>query len=490
MDKISRILTVAVLALFALVFGLALLLGGAQPEHLSYCVAFALGVMAVGGYTLIQRRPRPTPSVWERLGSRKTALLLLGFCFLFNLAWVLFFRLEPAGDFAVYWRAALDLAAGRTPSNRSYLALFPSILGYSSFLSLSLRLFGTGPYVIPVLNVCLTTLSGFFLYRLALRWRGPNSAALVLLCWSIFPSKLFYNAMVLPEPYYTCLLLAALWLAAETEARRPKPVTAALLGLAAGLLLRLVGMARPVAAVAALIALLIWTLLLRTGSGKESRGTWIGFLTLLLAACLLTGPLWSAYAERTLGEEPAAFSGYSLYAGLNPDSLGAYSREDMAHLKQLRRQEGSAISAQSRILEEAKERLHSGTVPFGALFVNKLRSFLGCDEGGAFLSRAGLRDRAYQLLALGSNVWYYAVGMLALWGTWRLYRSGERRTVLLLPLYILGQTLPQLFTEVAARCHYPILPMLILLAAFSYTRPVKPNEPAPADGGKGASHAG
>ena len=50
--------------------------------------------------------------------------------------------------------------------------------------------------------------------------------------------------------------------------------------------------------------------------------------------------------------------------------------------------------------------------------------------------------------------------------------------------------LPQLFTEVAARCHYPILPMLILLAAFSYTRPVKPNEPAPADGGKGASHAG
>ena len=473
MEKISRILTAAVLAVFALLFGLALLLGGAQPEHLSYCAAFALGVALVGAYTLMQRKPRPSPGFWERLGSRRTALLLLSLCFLVNLAWVLCFRLEPAGDFAVYWRAALDLAAGRTPSNRAYLALFPPYLGYAAFLSLFLRLFGTGALVAPVLNVCLTTLSGFFLYRLTLRWRGPNSAALVLTAWALFPSKLFYNAMVLPEPYYTCLLLAALWLAAEAEARRPKPVLAALLGMAAGLLLCLVGTARPIAAAAALLALLFWFLFLRAERGREGRASRIGFLSLLLAACLLAGLFCGIYAERTLQEEPAMLSGYSLYAGLNPTSLGEASREDMALLQAMRRQEGDAVAAQRRMAEQAQERLHSGTVPFGKLLVNKLRRFLGCDEGGAFLSRAGLRDRAYQLLALGSNAWYYAVGMLALWGTWRLYRAGEQRTVLLLPLYILALTLAQLVAEVAARYHYSILPMLLLLASFSYTRPVR-----------------
>ena len=49
----------------------------------------------------------------------------------------------------------------------------------------------------------------------------------------------------------------------------------------------------------------------------------------------------------------------------------------------------------------------------------------------------------------------------------------RRRSILLLPLYILGLTLAQLLTEVSPRVHYSVLPMLILLAAFSYTRPVK-----------------
>ena len=472
MEKISRILTAAMLTIFALLFGLALLLGGAQPEHLSYCVAFAFGVMVVGGYALLQRRPYSSPSFWERLGSRKTALLLLSVCFLVNLAWVLFFRLEPKVDYKTFWKAAVQLAAGKPVSNRIYIAMFPHILGYASFLSLFLRVFGPGPMVAPVLNVCLTTLSGFFLYRLTLRWRGQNSAALVLLAWSFFPSKMLYNAMVLSEPYYTCLLLAVLWLASEVEASRPKLLPAALLGLLAGLLLRLVNTARPIAAVP-ILALLIWILLLRGERSRESWIAWGGFTALLLAAYLVTGPLWNAYAVRALGETPASVPGYSLYVGINPDSLGSYSNEDMDLLQGLRGDpESSAEQAQQVMLQHVGERLRSG-LPFGKLFFTKLRSLLGYDEGGAYYSRAGLRDRSYQVLALYSNVWYYAVGILALWGAWRLLRAGERRTVLLAPLYVVGLTLAQLMVEVAARYHYSIIPMLILLAAFSHTRPVK-----------------
>ena len=473
MERISRILSAALLAVFMLLFGLALLLGGAQPEHLSYCAAFALGVVAAGAYALWQQRPRPSRTLWERLGSGKSALILLCFCFLVNLAWVLYFRLEPVRDSQVFWDTAVQLAAKEPLSNRAYLALFPRFLGYPAFLSLFLRVFGTGPLVVPVLNVCLTTLSGLFLYRMMLRWRGPNSAALVLAAWSLFPSRIFYNTMVLSEPYYACLLLAVLWITAEMEARRPRLLPALLLGLLAGLLLRLYSGSWPIGSVP-ILALLLWLLLLRGERGKAERPAWLGYTALLLAAYLLTGPLWNAWVEDKLGEPSASVPGFSLYVGLNPETLGSYSNEDMALLQSLYEEaEGNAEQAQREMLRLAGERLRSG-LPFGKLFFSKLRSFIGFDEGGAFSSRAGLRDRAYQILAMISNIWYYAVGILSLWGCWRLLRSGNRKTILLAPLYGVGLTLAQLFVEVAARYHYSILPMLILLAAYSYTRPVKP----------------
>ncbi len=465
MEKHTRTLAAAMLVIFALLLGAGLLLGGCQPEHLSYCVAFALSIPVVALFVWWQRRPRRRPSCWERLGAVKTAVLLLALCFAVNLAWVLFFRLDPDGDYATYWLSANGLAGTGDGANWSYVAMFPHILGYSAFLSLFLRLFGASALLAPILNVCLTTLSGFFLFRLALRWRGLNQAAFALLIWALLPSKLFYNAMVLSEPYYTCLLLAALDVTSLVEARRPALGRAALLGVLAGALLRLVQTARPIAAVP-IIALLIWIVCLRTERGREDTRRYVAFTALLLAVYLVTGPLWTAYETRVFGEKPASTPVYSFYVGLNPQSLGSYSNEDMALLQHYRYdfEGGSAEAAQQQMREELKARFESGEVPYGRLLVNKLRNFLGYDEGGAFYSRAGLRDRSYQVLALVSNICYYALGILALVGCWIVYSEGERRTLLLAPLYVIGLSLAQLLVEVAARYHYSTLPMLILLA--------------------------
>ena len=73
--------------------------------------------------------------------------------------------------------------------------------------------------------------------------------------------NLFYAAMVLPEPWYTCLLLGALCLIAEVEERNPKLPTAVVAGLFSGLLLGMSQTARPVAAAALLLGLLLWVLL-------------------------------------------------------------------------------------------------------------------------------------------------------------------------------------------------------------------------------------
>ena len=468
MEKVSRHLSAAMLIVFILLFGLGLLLGVCRPDHLSYPAAFLGGVLLLGLFVLWQRRRGDKPSLWKKLGEGRSLALLLALCFLLNLAWALFFRLEPTVDFATFWSTARALAGEDVAMLKQYVALFPHILGYSAFLSLFLRLFGSGPLVAPVLNVCLTTLSGYFLFRLMRRWRGLDAAAFVLLVWALFPSKLLYNTMVLSEPWYTCLLLGVLCLVSELEARPVAPAAAAILGILAGLLLRLVNAARPIAAVP-ILALLIWLLLLRKERGLETRRRWTGFVALLLAVYLATGPLWTSFSRRVLGEEPAPVPGYSLYVGMNMDSMGSYSEEDMDLLAHYRYDfpDSSAVQAQNQMLEEARARFHDPDTKLAPLFFVKLRTFLGNDEGGAYYSQAGLSGSSYSLLALYSNVWYYALGLLALWGASVLLRSGERRCVLLAPLYVIGLTLAQLLVEVAARYHYSIIPMLLLLAGFA-----------------------
>ena len=96
--------------------------------------------------------------------------------------------------------------------------MFPHILGYASFLSLFLKLFGQNLAVAVALNVVLTTVSGIILFYMVLQRTDLYAAALAFVFWILCPSKLFYNTMSLSEPYYTCLLLLFFPAIQDTEA--------------------------------------------------------------------------------------------------------------------------------------------------------------------------------------------------------------------------------------------------------------------------------
>ena len=136
-------------------------------------------------------------------------------------------------------------------------------------------------------------------------------------------------------------------------------------------------------------------------------------------------------------------------------------------LFECRKELGSAAAAQDRMLAYARDRVESGEIDFPALFANKLRVFLGNDEGGAYYSLAGLNPRQYTLLAMASNVFYYFLLLLALGGALNIWRDRNKRALLLAPMYVLGLTLAQMLVEVAGRYHYSIIPMLVICAAFS-----------------------
>ena len=103
---------------------------------------------------------------------------------------------------------------------------------------------------------------------------------------------------------------------------------------------------------------------------------------------------------------------------------------------------------------------------FPRLFPAKLRSFLGNDEGGAYYLQQGYPG-LYAPLALLCNVFYYALVPLSLLGALRLHTARRPGIAPNFCLYVIGLTLAHMLVEVAGRYHYSILPMLILLAAFS-----------------------
>ena len=459
------------LGLCALVLAAGMGLGTlGNPEHRSYLLALLLGCLCAAVLCWLRARSLPRLSGLLEGSAGKSCALLALLCAALHLTWVLAFRLEPSGDYATFYNTAADLARGQPLRSAEYVAMFPHILGYAAFLSLFMRLFGVSALAASVLNVLLTTASGVLLYRLCLRWWGKRAALIAFALWILCPSKLLYNTMVLSEPFYTCLLLLFLTLLSALERRLPEKrgrlQRFGLWGLAAGVLLRMLNAARPVAAVP-ILALLIWLLLLRgRAQRKGSFGPWALFVCLLVLSYAASGTAWDAYARSVLGETPAAMPGYNIYVGFNEESGGSYSTEDAELLMHYRYEVyGNAAQAQEKMLQEAEGRIRSGQIDFGSLLARKLRTFLGNDEGGAYYSRLRMDARQYALWSAASNVYFYALVLLSLAGCLWLCREEERRCILLAPLYVLGLTLAQMLVEVAGRYHYSILPMLILLAA-------------------------
>ena len=482
MDKISRVLTGLMLLLCGILLLSALLLGTLfQLEHKSYLAALAIAIVLVSLWFVLSGKHRKRPGLWQKLGVVPSGALLALLCLGIQLAGALPIPLQPEVDAGTYWSSALALSRGEPVPNPLFLALFPHIVGYARFLGLVLRVFGRSLTVAVCCNAFVSTLSGLLLYVLLLRWRDPDTAAWGFLLWTLCPSKLLYCAGIYADGYYTCLLLLFFLLASLAEGA--SLLKAALFGLLGGLVLLLVNTARPIAAVP-ILALGIWALLLRRPDryGVPARGRWLLFLAALLLVYLPLQRLWNTNLEQILGEKPAGVPGYSIYVGFNSESGGSYSEEDMDRLLSLRDETGSADAAQRQILQEALPRVRS--VDPLRLFPRKIATFLGNDEGGAFYASAALSALAYRVAAVASNVFFYAIVLLALRGLLCLWKDGCQSALLLLPLSLVGITLAQMLVEVAGRYHYSLIPILVLLAALSLGERCKGRDPNPAGPGR------
>ncbi len=468
--RVKEFLRKALLFLVIILLGAGVLLGTAGNfVHKSYFFAFCVAaVLAVLSVLCNKKKTCLMPCV-ERSGLKNMCLFLSVVCLLFNGIWVFVFRPIQAADYQTFFQAAADLANGVHPTGKDYLAMFPHILGYAAFLSMFFRMFGQSVLTAAVVNVVLTTGSGILIYLLTWKYTAEKTpAALMYLLWIVCPSKLLFNAMSLSEPYYTFLLLLFLLITAKTfETRNGSLWNTLLTGPAAGIVLALLNSARPIGVVP-MIAFAIWFLLLsdRARMGKMLKSGSLFFLAMVLCY-FAAGKVWDAFLGVQLEQKPPSVPGYSVYVGFNPDTQGSYADTDMDLLQSRYFGEygRDAELAQQSMLESAKERISDNKKSIPSLMIHKLGTLLGHDEAGAYYSKESMDDRAYSLWCVASNIWYYYVCILAVGGCTVVWKQHRGDIFWLVPLCIVGVILAQLLVEVAARYHYCLIPMILLLAA-------------------------
>lgn len=475
MERISGVLRQIMLAILIIILALALVLACLRGfESPSYLAALALGVLAALAFLLLKSRSGLYSRFeafclrWGKAGCGAAVVLL---CFVTGLAWILLVPIEPFSDYKTYWDCAVSLAYGREIYSTEYVAMYPHILGYASFLAPFIRVFGEHVLLGTLLGLLLSCLSALLIFAICLEVAGLPAAVLAGLLWAFYPGRIMLGSLIFSEPLYTCLVLLLLWLMLRLQKRQGSTglLQAVVWGLGLGLLLAVINAVRPISAIL-IIALLLWFLLLRGREEKEGRlwRFWLVCLAGLVLCFQLSGKLWDRHLEQVLGEEPAGLPVYNLYVGFNMDTLGQWSSEDMDLLFEYRRQaDGSAPMAQKSMLPHVLERLQSEELNLPRLFSAKLFTFLGNDELGGYTYRFTRSESFVKICMVICNCYYYLLLPLALVGLMRLWKGRQPSSFLLLPLYTLGLTLAHMLIEVSSRYHYSLIPMFIILAALN-----------------------
>src|SRR5690606_10133319 len=91
--------------------------------------------------------------------------------------------------------------------------------GYSGFLGLVYKLFGTGPHVATIANAVVGALLVVAVHRLARYATTPARARVAALLTALSPGLIVYAALLMTEPLAAFGLVTAPWLLARDAAR-------------------------------------------------------------------------------------------------------------------------------------------------------------------------------------------------------------------------------------------------------------------------------
>ncbi|WP_000764925.1 glycosyltransferase family 39 protein [Bacillus paramobilis] len=446
-------------------FTLALLINYFSDTQKYNYVTLLVGVLLlsiVGSFIL-----RKSSLYLEKLSEKKCFFVLVIVCFAFKLAWVLRYQIQPLVDYATFYYTAEALSENFVIDNR-YIALFPHIFGYASFLSIFMKIFGSSYMIPPILNVILTTISMGLIYAISRKIGGVKTAITASVLWIALPSQTIYNMFAMSEPLY-CTVLLLIWLIMIMTHEKIANINIKRLlvySVLIAALLAFMNMVRPIAAVP-IIALLIWFFIIDT-KHVGNKKIWLNKITyvgVIVVGYLIFSSAINQYITVRLGEEIASTPGYNIYVGFNEESSGKWNRPDAELLFHYSNKPGwNANDAQQKMLEEAKERIKNDNIDFVKLFSNKFFELLGEDSAAVSYADPALDHIVRYTVA--SNMFYYFLIVTSLVGVLVAIKNKNKSSLFIICLYAIGLIMAQLLVEVASRYHYSATISMIILAAF------------------------
>ncbi len=465
--KLPELLYKAMVCIFMLIIVAVMILNSYKLKIVFCCAAVVLLIAM-----RLSRGFRLGKAKWS---DGRWLLILSIVCFLAKFVWIYFMRIEPLVDYATFYYHALNLSENWLVPYR-YVALFPHIMGYSSFLSVFLAIFGHSFFLPTFLNVLITVVCGVLIYRIVRAYLPTRAAVTAYIFWIICPSQTMYNNLVLSEPLYTMLLLAFVYLLTVMTKREEKLSWWKMLvwGLIGGALLQGVNANRPIAAIV-FIALFIWLIVLRADELKNKSYLlrWGSFMLAAVITYSALGSVWGAYVESRLGEKGASVPGYNICVGFNINSLGTWNEDDSEMLYHYS-EDASPDEAQQQMLEVAKDRIIEVAPELPRLFALKLRTFLSDDAGCAVYNSSLLPS--FTAAWIVCNLFYYFLLLLSLLGGWKMLRESRRTALFIMPLFFIGLTCAQMLVEVAYRYHYSLIPFLVMIPQFYLFKDAKEKE--------------
>ena len=206
-------------------------------------------------------------------------------------------RMEPKVDYATFYYSAVGLSKSWLYPNR-YIALFPHIFGYSTFLSLFFKFLGESVFLATLLNVILSVVSGILIYKIVRNIISVTAAVCAYVLWIICPSQTIYNSLVLSDPLYTTFVLAFVYFVVVI-AKKEKSlnwIQMLFYGVVSAIILQCINVSRPIAMVL-IIAMFIWIFVLRFKElfQRDFLVKWLSFFAVMLAVYLSLGGLWNIY---------------------------------------------------------------------------------------------------------------------------------------------------------------------------------------------------
>lgn len=393
-----------------------------------------------------------------------------------RMIWIANIKVKPLSDFDTYHTLATAFSKGDFIGGE-YISLFPHYVGYPILLAPFYIVFGASTNVATVLNVVLSCGISILLYLIGSKLFGRTCGLGAAFIWALWPSQIFYTALVSTEIIFTFLMLLSIFFFLYVISSNKGPLRTSVRFLLIGVLCSIINVIRPIGLVV-FIAIIIYYLIFIEDKVKikNSKLTKIVFLALLVAGYLITSNFISIGISKLINKEVAKYPfGFNIYVGSNYKSKGAWNLDDSNTLSELEKRSGiTPQQIHNELLKLSVDRIKSRSLFSTLKFVGIKHGMMWTvDHDSIVYIKAGLIKKDTRLdfykfeslLIKLSNFYYHAILLLCWFGAFILLKNKNQGLPLLLVLIILGIISLHVIAEVAGRYHFPAICLFSLIAS-------------------------